>query len=367
MGTPESEGGGHAAGSIVRLRFRLVMPSMSVVPRRSSSWRLASVIPAIAALALALGALPAAAQNPSVLSKIAAAHLVQSTGNLYWTANQPAEEFGDPRNSASVWRASKSSTPGDERLLWRERRTVFFFFGALTYAKVQGTWYGYFAATYGQPPNVVSRIKRVPLAGGQATTIATSPSPVRHRDLVTDGRYLFWVDEQGLRRMAVGGGAIRTLITGELRDFIALSATRVFYSTGRAVRSVPKADGTVMTHAVGATKITAIHARRTPNGSTFLLWGQENGEVRGRLLGGPEGAVQAAILRYVKSVSSIGPRVLWIDCGLGQHQSGTCTTRKLEGVTTTVVSDGGVGSKDVQGDAAAMYWSQSTGIMKFVH
>jgi hypothetical protein len=84
--------------------------------------------------------------------------------------------------------------------------------------------------------------------------------------------------------------------------------------------------------------------------------------VDGRLLGGPQGGkVQEATLRYVTSVATVGGRVLWIDC------RGGCTTHKLEGVKRTVISDGGVGSRDVHGDATAMYWSEVNGIMKFVY
>jgi hypothetical protein len=83
--------------------------------------------------------------------------MVQSTGNLYWTSHY-RDEFNPP--TAVVYRASKFSAPGSERVLYAETGTGLFHFGDLTYAHV-GDFYAYFVANY--PEAGVSQIKRVPL------------------------------------------------------------------------------------------------------------------------------------------------------------------------------------------------------------
>ncbi len=86
-------------------------------------------------------------------------------------------------------------------------------FEAITYANVGGTWYGYFVANY--PSQNESQIKRVPLTGGAAVVLATSPAAIGNRDLVTDGSSLYWADADGIRKMAVTGGTVQTLVSGQ--------------------------------------------------------------------------------------------------------------------------------------------------------
>lgn len=104
--------------------------------------------------------------------------------------------------------------PGQERILDDELSLPAspVSFQAITYANVAGTWYGYFVANY--PAQQKSEIKRVPLTGGGARVLATSPAAIGNRDLVTDGSSLYWTDASGIRKMAIGGGTIRTLVRG---------------------------------------------------------------------------------------------------------------------------------------------------------
>ncbi len=145
--------------------------------------------------------------------------LEQSTGNLYWTTHY-LNEFGP--SSATVYRASKSNSPGLEQALYTEYYNGWFYFGDLTYA-LTSNWYGYFAVNY--PSSNISRIKRVPLTGGSAVTLGTSPSLVGMRDIVNDGSYLYWADATGLRKMAIGGGTVTTLATGTSLSSVGLTAT----------------------------------------------------------------------------------------------------------------------------------------------
>ncbi|MGO9793946.1 MAG: CHAP domain-containing protein [Solirubrobacteraceae bacterium] len=118
----------------------------------------------------------------TTLSDTQPARLIQSTGNLYWTANHGISQ-------ADVYRASKDNEPGQERILYQAPATSTpVDFEAITYANVEGTYYGYFVANY--PSQNESQIMQVPLAGGAAGVLATSPAVIGNRDLVTDGSFL---------------------------------------------------------------------------------------------------------------------------------------------------------------------------------
>jgi hypothetical protein len=324
------------------------------MPGRSAARRLCLAAVAVAAALLGPGAAGAlAASGPTTLAYGPVDRMVQSTGNLYWTSHG-SNELGD--SAAAVYRASKSTTPGAERALYVERRSVPFSFGDLTYASA-GDWYAYFVANY--PATGVSQIKRIPLAGGPAVPLVTSPAFVGLRDIDNDGAFLYWADAGGLRKMPVAGGLVTTLASDPNITSVGLDATRVVYSSGSQVFSIPKTGGASKLHFVGWSKITAMDVDVVAWG-TFVYVGEENGAVTSaRIQSYGANTVlthQNPIAgRSVRSVSYDGSRVLWTDCA--NPGGGSCAVRKRQGSTTTVVSSGGVGVDNVQGDAGAMFWS----------
>lgn len=158
--------------------------------------------------------------------------------------------------------------------------------------------------------------------------LATSPYVVVNGDLVTDGTTLFWADRSGIRSMSVNGGPVITLI----------------------VVTAPGA-------------ITALHADVT-NGRVY--WGEHGGFVRSVFGGGgsitPYQGAQA--LRQITSVGFDGSRVLWTDCAVpGFNQ---CMVKKSQNRATTVVFEGSVGAGHLQWDTASMYWTDISGVRKFI-
>ncbi len=45
--------------------------------------------------------------------------------------------------------------------------------------------------------------------------LATSPAAIGNRDLVTDWSSLYWADAHGIRKMAITGGTVHTLVSGQ--------------------------------------------------------------------------------------------------------------------------------------------------------
>ncbi|HTT91289.1 MAG TPA: CHAP domain-containing protein [Acidimicrobiales bacterium] len=289
---------------------------------------------------------------PTTLSYAQPGRLVQSTGNLYWTADQTqGSEW-----QADVFRASKGNEPGQERALYQESSSAPVDFEAITYANVGGTWYGYFVANY--PGQDQSQLMRVPLAGGAAVVLGTSPAVIGNDDLVTDGSFLYWADAGGIRKMAVTGGPVQTLVSGQTFAHLGLDGPVLYYSSGNSVLRVPATGGTSTTVVPAASAITAIFPPTATN--LNVCFGEANGSVN--LFPGPHGSVyqlQAPSAGVsVTSVSLAGNYVLWGE-------------RAPEGYKVDGYDNGNLVSVpasgppvDVQGDSGAWYWGGS-GLEKF--
>ena len=151
----------------------------------------------------------AASSKVATLSIFEPDHLLQSTGNLYWTYNVGST---GGRHHARLYSMSKAGPAGTAVLRYQESGTDLVYFRALAYAKIGTQWYAYFVVDNARPRTSV--IKRVNLAGGSAVTIVASPRYISSRGLVTDGQFLFWADEGGLRRSTIGEAGLTTLARG---------------------------------------------------------------------------------------------------------------------------------------------------------
>ena len=279
--------------------------------------------------------------------------LIQSTGNLYWTADQST----DGTSQAEVYRASKSNQPGQEQILYRESvpASTPADFEAITYAEVAGTWYGYFVANY--PAQDESQIKRVPLTGGTAVVLATSPAVIGTRDLVTDGSSLYWADAGGIRKMAITGGTVQTLVSGTTFAHLGLYGSVLYYSSADSILSVSTSGGAASTVVSGASAITAMYP---PSAADGLLWSEANGSVYS-LDGDIYAQLQAPVGGIsVTSVSVAGSYIIWGDC-FPQW----CEVDGDDGGSIVAVAVAAPGIPvDVQGDAGAWYWGDSGGLEK---
>lgn len=200
--------------------------------------------------------------------------LILSTGNLYFTSLDG--------NTAIVWRAAQSSSPGQEFLLWSEPDARF---GDIVYAQVDGIWWGYFFAT----KTGRTSIRRVPLTGGEKA-IDINPEPIEnvdvtnsHRNLVTDGMNLYWQDVDSVRKMPIRGGAVTVLdatSSSTPTAGLALRNGNIIYASVAHIRYVPTSGGAitsplVRTIATASSRVTALYA--VSNG---VYWGEESGAVR---------------------------------------------------------------------------------------
>jgi hypothetical protein len=196
--------------------------------------------------------------------------LILSTGNLYFTSHDAA--------GATVWRTSQNSTPGQESVLYWEAGAVF---GDIVFAQVNGNFFGYFFA---QKAGVIT-IRRVPLTGGNASTLATVTNvdvANSHRNLITDGVSLYWQDDRSVRKMPIAGGAVTVLDATNPQTptaGLAFQGNRIIYAVGRNIHFVPK-SGAITTPlvriiATASDRVTTLHAF-----IDRVYWGEQNGAIR---------------------------------------------------------------------------------------
>ncbi len=156
--------------------------------------------------------------------------MVLSTANLYFTAHDNA--------GASVFRTAQSAKPGQEAELCQEPDCRF---GDIVWAKVDDAFYGYFFALAGG----MTTIRRIPLAAqpGQVAEIigpATADIDIvsSHRNLVTDGSFLYWQSDTAINKMSVRGGAVTVLDRTPLTrpsTGVHLVGPNLIYAVGRNV------------------------------------------------------------------------------------------------------------------------------------
>jgi hypothetical protein len=212
------------------------------------------------------------------------ARLVRAGSIVYWTVNQGAEH--------SVYAMIR---PGHPRLLYREHGDVAF------------------AALASRPRPVVAvddlasgftRIQLLPLPPRSlARTLATTRR-IGPGGLLTDGSRLLWADDRGLQTTPTTGGPVRTLVRdNEVRD-LALAGGRLYYVSGRTVKSVAVTGGAPTTEVRAANNITALCVSDRVYWSELGVTVQSAGQTHWTGTNG----------HYTTDIACTGARLVWSDC-----------------------------------------------------
>lgn len=314
----------------------------------------------------------ASASSAGTLTQIhngSVTHIVTSTGNIYWTEHilneiQPS--------TARIMRAEKTAKPGESRVLYSELSNTNQPFGRLVYAHLD-TWYGYFIANdeSGSAVNYSSSIKRIPLAGGEAKLIKTLPRYVGKRSLRTDGSYLYWADNGGIRRMSMNGGQITTLASTTEANRLEIDANYVYYTDGNIIRRVLKTGGLLEAVAAAKDPINTFYVYPA-NGGTRILYADNVGGVYGRDVGGHTVTwyKDPAANDHIYGVGFDGTRVLWTYCNDNNYTNKTVCNLAVRTGSSTAYHAASIsaGNMDnLQWDDDHVYWASSHGIQKFKH
>jgi hypothetical protein len=303
----------------------------------------------------------AAATFPTPVANSRAQRLVQSTGNLYWTANV---QIAGGVWEARVYRTGKTSRPGAERVIFRTRHLGTTSIGSLTYAFVAGDWFGFTVLNQGG----YSRIVRFPLAGGAPVTRRVGLQYIGvSRDLHTDGVYLYWHDLYGIRRMPIlGSSGPATIYAGTLVNDISIANGMLYFARGNSVYRM-RTNGTTRQYvAGGASTVTSVAARYASSRYT-VAWSQSNGTVRKTTHIPIFGTVTTTLSgttpgSSARSVADDGVRVLWVSDSSFQD---ALRAKKPGGTLTTLQYQTRLG--DVTSDGYAAHWAGTYSVWRKVH
>lgn len=332
----------------------------------ASALAVGATVSPTASAASARATAPAAAEIatatfPAPVANSKAQRLVQSTGNLYWTANV---QISTGVWEARVYRTGKTDRPGSERVIYRTRHLGSTSIGSVTYAFVAGSWYGFTVLNQ----SGYSRIVRFPLAGGTAVTRASGLRYIGvSRDLHSDGVYLYWHDTYGIRRMPILGSLPpSTIYAGTLVNDISLANGMLYFARGTSVYRM-RTNGTLRQHvASGASTVTSVAARYASSRYT-VAWTQSNGTVRkthhipivGTVTVTLNGTTPGSSSR---SVADDGVRVLWVSDG---SVLDALRAKKPGGTLTTLQYQTRLG--DVTSDGYAAHWAGTYSVWRKVH
>ena len=224
------------------------------------------------------GSLPAAAPQAVF------ARLVRAGSTLYWTVNQGTEH--------SVYAMTARGHP---RLLYREYGAVAF--GALASLPR-------LVVVIDEVAGGSSRILLLPVPTGSPARTLTTSRRTGQGDLLTDGSRLIWADDQALHAMPTVGGPVRTLVRDDNVRDLAAAGGRLYYVSGRTVKSVALIGGSAPTTEIqAANNITALCVSDRIYWSELGVTVQSPGQTHWTGRGG----------HYTTDIACAGFRLVWSD------------------------------------------------------
>jgi hypothetical protein len=156
--------------------------------------------------------------------------------------------------------------------------------------------------------------------------------------------------------MAITGGTVQTLVSGQAFAHLGLDGPVLYYSSGNSILTVPASGGASTTVISAPSAVTAIYPPSAANG---LVWGEADGSVN-RFDGDIYNELQLPVAGVsVTSVSVAGNYILWAEClpqwcQVDGDDNGGVVSMPTSGTPV-----------DIQGDAGAWYWGDSGGLEKF--
>jgi hypothetical protein len=242
--------------------------------------------------------------------------------------------------------------------------------GPCTLASGQGAPFGiavdstsvYWTNTLGDgDPNASGAVVKMPLAGGNLTTLANSFRPF---GIAVDATSVYWADYGGLiQKMPIGGGTPTTLATDQPGPFgIAIDSTSVYWTnplTGTVLRA-PLGGGSATTLASGQLLPHGIAVDATDVYWTNLGTAATN-YVDGSVMKVPIGGGTVTTI----STGNQGPLgiavgasgVYWAEHGTVSVVGGNIYRVPIGGQGISVVAPGQAGPSAVALDATNVYWT----------
>lgn len=198
-----------------------------------------------------------------------------------------------------------------------------------------------------------STLMKVALTGGSTTVLASNQTTPG--SIVVSGGNLFWPDGGGIMKMAVTGGAVTAIVTGQAAHRLAIDATNIYWTTQGPVT----ADGAIMKMSQqGGSPTTLVSGRTGAAGiavdATSVYWTEwnENGSLMKVPLAGGTPVALATFTDHnlPHLVATDGQNVYWT------ASDGVRKTPASGGETVLIGSKVG-NPYEIVVDSKSVYWS----------
>jgi len=197
--------------------------------------------------------------------------------------------------------------------------------------------------------------------GACLTILASGQSGYHNSAMAVDSTSVYWIDPvvDVIARVALGGGAVTTLVAGTGLTDIAVDATSVYWTTNGlgpvgAVVKMPLGGGAPTTLASGVSGIAvAIDA-------TSIYWIDSSGDIAKVALDGGATMTLASGQIGEAAIAVDATSVYWTITGSGTD--GTIVKVPLGGGAVTTLASAQLSPTSIAVDATSVYWTNSSSV-----
>ena len=209
------------------------------------------------------------------------------------------------------------------------------------------------------------KIAKIPVAGGGPTNIATANGAIFHRGLAVDDTFVFWADDDGVKRATKDGTSTVTLSGADVND-LAIDVAYVYWTEGGpgsgAVRRIDKSGGTAQTLASSGLDYPGSIAVA----ESYTYWAETTALKRAPKVGGVMPmTVYSEAGSQMTSVAVQGPFLYWsqTDWG-GSIGSGKVRRNSKAGGIKADIETGLSGPDSLNLDSQYVYWGDRDGVKR---
>ncbi len=209
-------------------------------------------------------------------------------------------------------------------------------------------------------------IVKVPIIGGSPVTVATANGAIYHRGISVDNTFVYWADEDGVKRATKDGASTVTLFSDPRVHDLAIDVDYVYWTGGMIgsgeIRRIDKSGGTVQTLASSGLH----YPRSLVVDEGYVYWAEVTTLKRVSIAGGvPPTTIYSEAGSQMSSVAVSGSFLYWsqTDSG-GSIGSGKVRHIPKAGGSMTDIETSLSGPDSINLDSQSVYWGDADGVKR---